>query len=104
MDRADVVRDAVQAAEALAGLADRLALGGRGVGDDRVSRALAEQGSAAAERVLAYLRLQRGPGDGAATVVPTRLAPWLYWCPPRGYLLRDADEQMSRRAHGDPGE
>jgi hypothetical protein len=105
VDLSDVEHDAVQAAEALAGLADHLALRGPELGDDdRVFRALADEGSAAAERVLAYLRRLRGPGDGAATVVPTRLGPWRNWCPPRGYVLRNAGEPVPRRSHGDPGE
>ncbi|HET9519083.1 MAG TPA: hypothetical protein VFO77_15280 [Actinoplanes sp.] len=104
MDLSDAERDAVQAAEALAGVADHLAARGPdlGTGDrDVVMRALADEGSAAAERVVAYLRTLRGPGDGSATAVPTRLGPWRNWCPPRGHVLR---ESPVPRRRGDPGE
>jgi hypothetical protein len=107
MDLSDVERDAVQAAEALAGVADHLASRGPDIGNgagDLVMRALADEGSAAAERVLAYLRTLRGPGDGAATAVPTRLGPWRNWCPPRGYVLRDDRQRVPRLRGGDPGE
>jgi hypothetical protein len=104
MDLSDVERDAVQAAEALAGLADHLAFRGPDIGDDRVFRALADEGSAAAERVLTYLRQLRGPGDGAAIALPTRLGPWRNWCPPRGHVLRAPDERVPGRGRGDPGE
>jgi hypothetical protein len=109
-----VERDAVQAAEVLASLADHLAI--KDTGGDRVLRALAQEGSVAAERVLAYLRDLRGPGDGVATAYPMRLGPWREWCPPRGHVLHDPQVPAPRRApgdhrahqerrvHGDPGE
>jgi hypothetical protein len=115
----DVERDAWQVAEVLAGLAahlDRRGQGdgsprpgdGRRVDDDRVLRALAEEGAAAANRVLAYLRALRGAGDGEATAYPPRLGPWREWCPPRGQILvaprRRVPRSMQRQGHGDPGE
>jgi hypothetical protein len=104
-DLTAVERDAVQVAEALAGLADHLAARGPELGDgDVVFRAMAAEGSAAAERVLAYLRQLRGPGDGAASAVPTRLGPWRNWCPPRGHVLRDPGGRVPHGGHGDPGE
>jgi hypothetical protein len=104
-DLTDTERDAVQAAEALAGLADHLAARGPELGDGEVVfRALAAEGSAAAERVLAYLRQLRGSGDGVASAVPTRLGPWRNWCPPRGHVLRGPGDRVPYRGHGDPGE
>lgn len=52
-------------------------------------QALAEDGGAAAGRVLAYLRLLRGPGDGASAAVQPRLGPWRDWTPSRGHLFGD---------------
>ena len=109
-----VERDAVRAAEVLAALADHLATKETGV--DRALRELAQDGGAAAERVLAYLRDLRGPGDGVAIAHPMRLGPWRDWCPPRGQALHDPRvpgprrPPEDRRAHrelrvrGDPGE
>jgi hypothetical protein len=105
MNLSDVERDAAQAAEALAGLVGRLSRRRPDtVEDDRVLSALAEEGGAAAERVLAYLRTLRGAGDGVATAVPSHLGLWRDWCPPRGHLLRAVPTRVPRRGHGDPGE
>ena len=125
----EVERDALQVAEALAGLIHQLAAMGfqereaaRFEHDGtRVMWALAEEGSAAAERVLEYLRGLRGPGDGVATAYPPRLGLWRDWVPPRGDVLRrpDASARYHESAgpvpnqaggvlpsigHGDPGE
>jgi hypothetical protein len=139
----DVERDAWQVAEVLAGLAAHLdrrgsSDDGRGPGDgsrrlgdgsraddDRVLRALAEEGGAAANRVLTYLRALRGAGDGETIAYPPRLGPWRDWCPPRGQVLVEPAERtqrvesqrraeprpmqraprsMQRQGHGDPGE
>jgi hypothetical protein len=109
-----VERDAVWAAEVLAALAYHLATKETGV--DGALRELAQDGGAAAERVLAYLRDLRGPGDGVAIAHPMRLGPWRDWCPPRGQALHDprvpgprrppGDRRVHRelRVHGDPGE
>ncbi len=105
MNLSDVERDAAQAAEALAGLVGRLSKCRPDIAeDDRVLSALAEEGGAAAERVLAYLRTLRGAGDGVATAVPPYLGQWRDWCPPRGHLLRRPPARVLRRGHGDPGE
>ena len=105
MSLSDVERDAEQAAEALAGLAHRLALREPDVGDgDELSRVLADEGGAAAARVLAYLRTLRSPGDGAVSAVPTSLGPWRDWSPTRGHVWRAPRERVPRRGHGDPGE
>ena len=110
----DAERDATDVVQALAGVA---ALLGRApdddTGDDGAARrallALAEDGGAAAVRVLAYLRALRGPGDGDAAAVPQRLGPWREWIPSRGGLFgpigphqRIGELPQPRRA--DPGE
>lgn len=87
-----VERDAVQVAQVLAVLADHLAMKEAGV-----DRALAQEGGAAAERVLAYLRDLRGPGDGVAIAYPIWLGPWRDWCPPRGQVLHDPRVRVPRR-------
>jgi hypothetical protein len=106
-DLSDVERDALQAAETLAGLAARLRWS-PAASEDGAGRPLwevAEEGGAAAGRVLSYLRTRRGPGDGAATAYPPRLGPWRQWCPPRGHLMVDSGQDAIRRfLHGDPGE
>ena len=105
MNLSDVERDAALAAQVMAGLADLPASRTAGIGDgDRTYRDLVEEGRLAAERVLAYLRTLRGPGDGAATAVPSHLGPWRDWCPPRGHLFRTSRRTVPRRCHGDPGE
>jgi hypothetical protein len=90
----DAERDACDVVQALGGLAALLA---RLSPDDpafedgvRVLRSLADDGSAAAQRLVAYLQSLRGAGDGEAVAVPQRLGPWRDWVPPRGHLLRTA--------------
>jgi len=113
-------RDACDVQQALAGLATllaRLPIGADAAGqrdpalDDarRVLLRLAEDGGAAAQRVVAYLRILRGPGDGAAAAVPARLGPFREWVPSQGYLLggvgaarRIGELPQPRRC--DPGE
>jgi hypothetical protein len=84
--------------QALAGLAALLRrpagdLPGRESGDTteadarRLLLGLAEDGGLAAARVLAYLRDQRGAGDGEVVAVPPRLGPWREWVPSRGHLF-----------------
>jgi hypothetical protein len=74
----------------------------------RLLLGIAEDGGAAAERVVAYLRAQRGPGDGEVVAVPRHLGPWREWVPTRGHLFGVAPQM---RQHGvpqprrcDPGE
>ncbi len=108
----DAERDACDVVQALAGLAALLrASGPAGDSDDARQQmlALAEDGGAAAARVLAYLRMVRGPGDGDAVALPVRLGPWREWSPSRGHLF--GDPGGSRRVGGlpqprrsDPGE
>jgi hypothetical protein len=97
MDLSDVERDAAWVAEALN------------------NHLPGSEASAAARRVLAYLRTLRGAGDGVATAVPARLGPWREWCPPRGYVLHGHPARVPLRADvradvradlrgGDPGE
>jgi hypothetical protein len=97
----DAERDACDVVQALAGLAAVLRTPGpdpanaAGVDDAALTEArqrllaLAEDGGASAERVLAYLRVLRGYGDGAAVGLPRRLGPWRDWVPSRGYLFGD---------------
>jgi hypothetical protein len=97
----DAERDACDVVQALAGLAALLRTPGLDPGnaagaDDptltearQLLLALAEDGGAAAGRVLAYLRLLRGPGDGASIAVQPRLGPWRDWTPTRGHLFGD---------------
>lgn len=105
-------RDAYDAAQALAGMADLLQAAAD-PGGDRVDRQrlinLAESGAAAADRVVAFLRAQRAAGDGDMAMVPTRLAPWRDWVPQRGHLFgaapaprRIGEVPQPRRC--DPGE
>jgi hypothetical protein len=116
----DAERDACDAVQALAGLA---ALLRRPIGDvpaldasdpavadaRRTLLSLAEDGGVAAARVLAYLRVLRGSGDGEAVAVPPRLGQWREWVPPRGHLFgttvgaRRIDEVPQPR-RSDPGE
>jgi hypothetical protein len=100
--------------QALAGLAALAALPAADRADpalDDVGRtlvSLAEDGGLAAARVLAYLRMTRGAGDGAAVTVPPRLGPWRDWVPPRGNVFgwtgqeRRIGEVQPRRT--EPGE
>ncbi|GIF36427.1 hypothetical protein [Actinoplanes xinjiangensis] len=104
----DAERDASEVAQALSGLAALLREGDGA--DPRVLRSLAENGGAAAERVVAYLRRQCAPGDGEMVAVPPRLAAWRDWVPPRGHLFgvpgvrRQSDGVPQPRRCGDPGE
>jgi hypothetical protein len=110
----DAERDACEAVQALAGLAALLARPATDRPDPALDDArrmllnLAADGGQAAARVLAYLRMMRGPGDGEAAAVPPRLGQWRDWVPPRGHVLgwtgneRRIGEVQPRRA--DPGE
>jgi hypothetical protein len=108
----DVERDACDVVQALAGLATLLRNSGVEFDDETgMLLTLAEDGGAAAVRVLAYLRGLRGGGDGATGAVPPRLGPWRDWVPPRGNLLGDRSRRISRPdeipnqpRRGDPGE
>ncbi|MEU4426285.1 hypothetical protein AB0F81_37160 [Actinoplanes sp. NPDC024001] len=90
----DAERDAYDAAQALAGLAALLARTANARAADevldedcRLLLSMARNGETAAERVVAYLRQQRGAGDGDLAAVPSRLAPWRDWVPTRGHLF-----------------
>ena len=117
----DAERDACDVVQALAGIAALLGrpLAGETESTDphdpalaearRVLMNLAEDGGAAAQRVVSYLRSLRGPGDGEAAAVPPHLGPWREWVPPRGNLFgslgtthRIGELPQPRRA--DPGE
>jgi hypothetical protein len=116
----DAERDACDVMQALAGLAALLRrpagdLPGLEPGDPavddtrRLLLGLAEDGGLAAARVVAFLREQRGPGDGEQVAVPRRLGPWREWVPPRGHLFGlSADAQRSdgvpQPRRSDPGE
>ena len=116
----DAERDACDVMQALAGMA---ALLRRPAGDvpgldpcdpaaDQARRlllALAEDAGPACERVVEFLREQRGAGDGDLAAVPRRLGPWREWTPERGHLF--GASAGVRRANGvpqprryDPGE
>ena len=116
----DAERDVGDVVQALAGLAallrrpaeDLPGLDPREPASDDIRRLLlsiAEDGGEAAARVLAYLREQRGNGDGDAVAVPPRLGQWRDWVPPRGHLFglpgssHQADELPQPR-RSDPGE
>jgi hypothetical protein len=114
----DAERDANDVMQALAGLVALLRrpaadLPGAAdpLSDDqrRLLLRMAEDAGLGAARVLAYLRDQRGNGDGDLAAVPPRLGLWREWVPPRGHLFgvpsdvpRRPDEVRHRRA--DPGE
>jgi hypothetical protein len=110
----DAERDACDVAQALAGIAALLARPATDRADPAIDDArrmllnLAEDGGVAMARVLAYLRMTRGPGDGAAVAVPTRLGQWRDWVPPRGHLLgwTGAERRMGtvQPRRSDPGE
>jgi hypothetical protein len=108
----DAERDASDVVQALAALAALLHRPGVELDDEtRALVRLAEGGAAAAGRVLAYLRVLRGAGDGQAAAVPPRLGPWRDWVPPRGHLLGDRGPTVRRTdgiphqpRRGDPGE
>jgi hypothetical protein len=111
----DAERDACDVVQALAGLAALLARPTGGPADPELDDArrtllsLAQDGNTAAVRVLAYLRVLRGAGDGDAVAVPSRLGPWRDWVPPRGHVFGYAAEQprigeMHHRHRTDPGE
>ena len=117
----DAERDACDVLQALAGLAAVLARPLPGEPDDgdrdrraledarRVMLGLAQDGGAAAQRVVSYLRTLQGPGDGESAAVAPRLGPWRNWVPPRGDVFGNVravhhigDTRQHRRA--DPGE
>ncbi len=111
----DAERDASAVVQALAGLAallNRPAAGADPVASDdarRVLLSLAEDGGAAAQRVLAYLCSLRGAGDGDVVAVPPRLGPWREWRPPRGMLFGDRSApsrigEFPQPRRCDPGE
>jgi hypothetical protein len=110
----DAERDACEVVQALAGLAALLAQPPTDPGDPALADVrdtwarLAENGGAAAVRVLEYLRALRGPGDGEAVAVPPHLGQWRDWVPPRGHVLgRTAVERRISevpRHRCDPGE
>lgn len=116
----DAERDACDVVQALAGLAALLAqrgpdghgaAAGDASHDDvrRVLQSLAEDGGAAARRVLDYLRSQRGAGDGDAAAVPPRLGEWRNWVPPRGMIFGELGTlrrvgELPRTRRCDPGE
>jgi hypothetical protein len=94
----DAERDACDVMQALAGLAALLRRSADDLpGIERLDPAadetrqallgIAEDGGVAAARVLAYLREQRGPGDGELVAVPRRLGQYRNWVPPRGHLF-----------------
>jgi len=94
----DAERDACDVMQALAGLAALLrrpdgevpGLDPRDPAAEEVQRmllGLAEDAGLASARVLAYLREQRGAGDGELSAVPRRLGPWREWTPGRGHLF-----------------
>jgi hypothetical protein len=113
-------RDVLQALAGLAALLRRPAADLPGVTDPdqpdplpddqrRLLLSMAEDAGLGAARVLAYLRHQRGNGDGDLAAVPPHLGQWREWVPPRGHLFgirsdvhRQPDEVRQRRA--DPGE
>ena len=116
----DAERDACDVQQALAAMAALLArLPVSADGADwsdpaladarRILWSLAEDGSAAAERVVAYLRMVRGAGDGEAVAVPPRLGEFRDWVPSRGHVFgrpgtthRVGELPQPRRC--DPGE
>jgi hypothetical protein len=118
----DAERDACDAMQALAGLAallrrpvrdlpSGLDQEGADSGDVRLLLlGMAEDAGVAAARVLAYLREQRGAGDGDLAAVPPRLGQWREWVPPRGHLfgvaLGPAQEakEVPHPRRRDPGE
>ncbi|WP_250027480.1 hypothetical protein [Paractinoplanes maris] len=117
----DAERDACDVMQALAGLAALLRRSvadvpgvdpGDPAADDarRLLLSLAEDGGEAAARVLAYLRTQRGAGDGDLAMVPMRLGPWREWVPPRGHIFGlaparpAAPNEVPQPRRSDPGE
>ncbi|MEV4347606.1 hypothetical protein AB0J83_24390 [Actinoplanes sp. NPDC049596] len=117
----DAERDACDVMQALAGLVALLRRSAADIpgldaddpaADDarRLLLGLAEDGGQAAARVVAYLREQRGAGDGELASVPPRLGPWREWAPPRGHLFgvapstRRAPNEVPQPRRCDPGE
>ncbi|GID25523.1 hypothetical protein [Paractinoplanes brasiliensis] len=116
----DAERDACDAMQALVGLAALLRRPAADVpgldpadpaADDarRLLLSLAEDGGQAAARVLAYLRTQRGAGDGDLVAVPPRLGQWREWVPPRGHVfglpeVRPTANEVPQPRRSDPGE
>ena len=90
----DAERDADEVVRVLAALSALLSRAGDPDGAEtrRLLSRLAEDGGAPAARVLAYLRDLRGPGDGEAVAVPTRLGLWREWSPARGNVLGSVDQ------------
>jgi hypothetical protein len=106
----DAERDASEVVQLLAGLAALLRGRDLVLDDDaRVMLHMALEGSVSAARVLEYLHVLQGSGDGVAAAVPPRLGPWRDWVPPRGNLLGEKagapriELPRHRRRH-DPGE
>lgn len=89
----DAERDAHEVVRALTALSTLLSRtdGAEGAETRRLLSRLAEDSGASAERVLAYLRDLRGPGDGEAVAVPTRLGLWREWSPTCGNVLGNID-------------
>ncbi|MEU4559638.1 hypothetical protein AB0F72_14735 [Actinoplanes sp. NPDC023936] len=106
----DAERDASDAAQALAGIVALLRCGAVGDMDRSQLLNLARSGEQAAGRAAAFLREQRGAGDGELANVPPRLAPWRDWVPSRGHLFgasakpRPVNGVPQPRRCGDPGE
>jgi D-serine deaminase-like pyridoxal phosphate-dependent protein len=107
----DAERDASEVVRLLIGLATAMERRGADLDDEReILAALARDGGAAAARVLEYLRVLQGAGDGEAAAVPARLGPWRDWVPPRGNLFGGASaasrmDGLPRPRHRrDPGE
>ncbi|BBH64568.1 hypothetical protein ACTI_12530 [Actinoplanes sp. OR16] len=108
--RWDAERDASDAAQVLAGIIALLQRAAIDETDVNQLLSMARNGAAAAGRVEAYLRAQRGAGDGEMATVPSRLAPWRDWAPSRGHLFgasahpRRVNGVPQPRRCGDPGE
>jgi hypothetical protein len=116
----DAERDAADVVQALAGLAsllrrsvsvsDAAELRTADLEDvRRVLLNLAEDGGAAAARVLAYLRALQGAGDGDFASVPPRLGPWRDWAPSRGHVFGGLGHvprigELPNPRRSDPGE
>ena len=105
----DAERDAYEVAQALAGLAALLRTEPFDDTDRQMLLSFAQNGEAAAQRVVAYLRDQRGAGDGDLAAVPSRLAPWRDWVPTRGHLFGVSTSgprvgEMPEPRRCDPGE
>lgn len=106
----DVERDASEVVQILAAVAALLGRRTTGPDDDtRLMLDLVATAGASAERVLEYLRVLQGSGDGVAVAVPPRLGQWRDWVPPRGHVLgeaacHEAERFPRRQRRCDPGE